>query len=84
MTLADLLDRIERGQIGHTAAMKWLGVESINELVAIVHANGRQMWGHRAMVVSQETRAVLRLASIKQQARKQFKRSARTRNETTP
>ncbi len=70
MTLADLLGKIERGQIGHAAAMKWLGVKSINELVAIVHANGRQMWGHRARAVSPETREVLRLVTRKQRSKK--------------
>ncbi len=60
MTLAEMLDRLERGRIGHTAAMQWLGVESINELVAIVHANGGQMPGHRPMPVSPETRDLLR------------------------
>lgn len=61
MTLADMLDRLERGQIGHAQAMQWLGVDSYNALVEIVHANGRQMPGHRAMRIAPETRAVLRL-----------------------
>ena len=63
MTLAELLDKLERGRIGHTQAMQWLGVDSYNALVAIVHANGRQMPGHRAMPVSAETRALLRLVT---------------------
>ncbi len=62
MTLAEMLDKLERGKIGHAAAMKWLGVESINDLVAIVHANGRQMPGHRPMPISPETLDVLRAA----------------------
>jgi hypothetical protein len=65
MTLAEMLDKLERGRIGHAAAMKWLGVESINELVAIVHANGRQMPGHRAMPLSPETRDLLRQVTRK-------------------
>ena len=65
MTLAELLDKLERGQIGHAAAMRWLGVESLNDLVATVHANGRQMPGHRAGPISPETREILRLVTRK-------------------
>jgi hypothetical protein len=63
MTLAEMLDKLERGKIGHAAAMKWLGTDSINDLVATVHANGRQMPGHRATAISTETRDILRLAT---------------------
>jgi hypothetical protein len=65
MTLADMLDKLERGRIGHAEAMRWLGVESLNELVAIVHANGRQMPGHRATKLPEETLAVLRQVTRK-------------------
>ena len=60
MTLADMLDKLERGRIGHREAMRWLGVDSYNELVEIVHFNGRQMPGHRPTPVAPETRALLR------------------------
>jgi hypothetical protein len=63
MTLADLLDKLERGRIGHSEAMRWLGVDSYAALVEIVHANGRQMPGHRAGPVGAETRALLRLVT---------------------
>jgi len=63
MTLAEMLDKLERGKIGHAAAMKWLGTESLNDLVATVHANGRQMPGHRATAISPETRNILRLVT---------------------
>jgi hypothetical protein len=43
MTLADMLDRLERARIGHGEAMRWRGTDSINEVVETVHANGRQM-----------------------------------------
>ncbi len=62
MTLADLLDKLERGRIGHREAMQRLGVDRYNKLVDIMHANGRRMPGHRATPVSAETRNVLRLA----------------------
>jgi hypothetical protein len=68
MTLAEMLDKLEKGRIGHGEAMRWLGVESINELVATVHANGRQMPGHRATPLSPETRDVLRQVTVKRQA----------------
>ncbi len=63
MTLADMLDKLERGRIGHSEAMRWLGVDSYTALVEIVHANGRQMPGHRDRPVPEATRAVLRLAT---------------------
>jgi hypothetical protein len=37
MTLADMLDKLERGRIGHSEAMRWLGVDSYNELVEWPH-----------------------------------------------
>jgi hypothetical protein len=60
MTLAEMLEKLERGRIGHTQAMQWLGVDSYNALVEIVHANGRQMPGHRATPLTPETRDLLR------------------------
>jgi hypothetical protein len=60
MMLAEMLDKLERGRIGHGEAMRWLGVDSYNELVEIVHFNGRQMPGHRATPVPPETRTLLR------------------------
>jgi hypothetical protein len=62
MTLDEMLGKLERGRIGHSEAMRWLGIDSINVLVEIVHANGRQMPGHRPMKISPETMDVLRLA----------------------
>lgn len=60
MTLAEMLDKLERGRIGHSEAMRWLGVNSYNELVEIVHYNGRRMPGHRPTPVPEETRSLLR------------------------
>ena len=60
MTLSEMLDKLEKGKIGHTEAMKWLGVDNYPALVEIVHANGRQMPGHRALRVSKETLSLLR------------------------
>jgi hypothetical protein len=60
MTLPEMPDELERGQIGHSDAMRWLGVDIHTTLVEIVHANARQMPGHRAGTVPKATRAVLR------------------------
>jgi hypothetical protein len=59
-SLADVLEKLEKGKIGHRAAMEWLNIESHNELVEIMHANGRLMPGHQPMRVAPETRALVR------------------------
>jgi hypothetical protein len=59
-SLADVLERLEKGEIGHGAAMEWLNIESQNELVEIMHANGRLMPGHQPMRIAPETRALVR------------------------
>ena len=59
-SLADVLERLEKGKIGHSAAMQWLNVDSLDELVEIRHANGRLMPGHQPMPVSPETRELVR------------------------
>jgi len=63
MTLADVLDKLERGRIGRLETLRWLGVDSYAALVEIVHANGRQMPGHKARPVSADTGALLRLVT---------------------
>ena len=69
MTLADMVEQLERGRIGHSEAMRWLGVDSYGALVEVVHANGRQMPGHRAGPVTAETRALLRSVARPARAR---------------
>lgn len=59
-SLVDVLDRLEKGRIGHQAAMHWLHIESLNDLVDIVYANGRVMSGHQDMIVVPKTHALLR------------------------
>ncbi len=59
-SLADVLQRLEKGKIGHHAAMSWLNVTSYDDLVEIMHLNGRLMPGHQPMRVSPETRALVR------------------------
>ena len=60
MSLAQLLAQIEKGRVGYTDAMDWLHIESLNELVEIMHLNGRSMPGHRPMRISKETKALLK------------------------
>jgi hypothetical protein len=59
-SLADVLEKLEKGKIGHRLAMEWLNVQSLDDLVEIMHVNGRLMPGHQPMRVSPETRAILR------------------------
>ena len=59
-SLADVLEKLEKGKIGHGAAMEWLNVESLDELVEIMHVNGRLMPGHQPMRVAPETSALVR------------------------
>jgi hypothetical protein len=59
-SLADVLAKLEKGKIGHRAAMSWLNIESQNELVEIMHVNGRLMPGHQPMRVAPATRALVR------------------------
>jgi hypothetical protein len=59
-TLEDMLERLEKGKIGHAAAMEWLHIDSLNRLCDIMYANGRVMPGHQRMEVAPETRALLR------------------------
>jgi hypothetical protein len=58
-SLADALERLGAGRCGHTAVMDYIGTDSYHELVATMHYNGRTMPGHRKMIVTDETMAVL-------------------------
>jgi hypothetical protein len=60
MTLSELLEAVERGRVGYGDAMDWLKIESLNELVEIMHYNDREMPGHRPMHIPPETRELLR------------------------
>jgi hypothetical protein len=59
-SVADVLERLEKGKIGHRAAMEWFNLSSYADLVEIMHVNGRLMPGHQPMKVSPETRALVR------------------------
>ncbi len=62
-SLDDVLARLEAGKVGHSAVMEWLDIDSYNELVEIMHFNGRIMPGHRDMIVTPETQALIRQVS---------------------
>lgn len=59
-SLVDVLEKLEKGKIGHRVAMEWLNVKSYDDLVEIMHVNGRLMPGHQPMRVAPETRALVR------------------------
>jgi hypothetical protein len=59
-SLADVLEKLEKGKIGHAAAMAWLNIESQDDLVEIMHVNGRLMPGHQPMRIAPRNRALVR------------------------
>jgi hypothetical protein len=59
-SLADVLAKLEKGKIGHRAAMDWLNVTRYDDLVEIMHVNGRLMPGRQPMRVRPETRSLVR------------------------
>jgi hypothetical protein len=66
-SLAEVLEKLEKGKIGHRDAMEWLNIESQDELVEIMHINGRLMPGHQPMRVAPETGALMRAITLKEQ-----------------
>jgi hypothetical protein len=58
-SLADVLKKLEKGNIGYRTAMEWLNITSLDDLVEIMHVNGRLMTGHQPMRVMPETRALV-------------------------
>ena len=68
LSFSDVLERLEAGKIGHAAAMDWVGAKTYDDLVRIMHFNGRQMPGHRPMTVTRETRTVLLRATRRRHA----------------
>jgi hypothetical protein len=60
LSLADVLERLEAGRGGHRAVMDYIGTDSYHELVATMHFNGRMMPGHRSMILTPETLALLK------------------------
>lgn len=59
-SLAEVLERLEAGRCGHSAVMAYIGTDSYYELVDTMHFNGRTMPGHRKMIITPETMALLR------------------------
>jgi hypothetical protein len=60
LSLAEVLERLEAGRCGHAAVMAYIGTESYYVLVDTMHYNGRMMPGHRKMIITPETRELLR------------------------
>ena len=59
-SLADVLEKLEKGKIGHRAAMEWLAIDSFADLVEIMHTSDRSMPGHQPTRMAPETRELLR------------------------
>jgi hypothetical protein len=62
-SLAEVLEKLEKGKIGHSVAMQWLNIDSLDELVEIMHVNGRLMPGHQPMRVAPKTVELIRAIS---------------------
>lgn len=60
LSVADVLDLLEAGKIGHRLAMEYFGYDRYADLVATMHANARTMPGHQPMRIAPETLALVR------------------------
>jgi hypothetical protein len=60
LSVADVLDLLERHKIGHRLAMEYFGYESLGDLIDTMHANGRTMPGHQPMRIAPETLRLIR------------------------
>ena len=58
--LPRVLEMLEKGKVGHGAVMDYLRIDSLNQLVEIMHLNGHQMPGHRPMPIRRETLDLLK------------------------
>lgn len=58
--LPRVLEMLEKGKVGHNAVMDYLNIDSYYRLVDTMHANGRQMPGHRPMPIRRETIELLK------------------------
>lgn len=58
--LPKVLEMLEKGKVGHNAVMDYLNIDSYYRLVDIMHANGRQLPGHRPMPIRRETLELLK------------------------
>jgi hypothetical protein len=59
-TVADLLGLLERGKIGYGYAMRWLDIDSLDELWKIAALNDRRLPGHRPYCLSPDILGLLR------------------------
>ena len=58
--VADVLDLLEAGRIGHQRGLDYFGYTSYDELVSTMHANGRTMPGHQPMRIAPQTLELIR------------------------
>lgn len=64
MSVADIVEAAARGKMGHSEAIRRLGLGSYGDLVETMRLNGRSLWAHRhtSNAVDDETLTVLALA----------------------
>lgn len=60
LTVAEVLETLEKGKVGYGAVMDYLRIDKLTELVEIMHFNGRQMPGHKPMTIRRETLDLLK------------------------
>jgi hypothetical protein len=60
LSVADVLERLEVAKCGHSAVMRYLGIDSYHELAGTMHLNGCLMPGHRDMIIPPETLDLIR------------------------
>lgn len=60
LSVDDVLDLLERHQIGHRLALEYFGYEHYQDLVETMHANARTMPGHQPMRIAPETLDLVR------------------------
>ncbi len=54
-TVAEVVDSVAHGRIGHREAMRKLHLTTYGELVETMHANGRRLWAHKPVKPARET-----------------------------
>ena len=46
-TVAEIVEAVHDGSIGHRQAIEALGLRGYNDLIDVMHANGLPLWAHR-------------------------------------
>ena len=68
LSVADVLDLLKQGKIGHRLAHEYFGYDRYDDLVQSMHAIGRIMPGHRPLRIAPETLELFRQIKRKSSA----------------